>query len=420
MHDHHWRVRVVVRASELDRTGWVLDFHDVDAAMARVVEPYVGRFLNDVPPFDDVNPTRENSGAGARDTPRGGARRRPGARAPGRRLRGRAPGELHRRVGGAVRGRARLARGVARSAGQRARAAQDDLALRGGGLEHGAAAVGGARADRAVGEEQRVRRAGAGQSRALGHDVDEGRVRRGRRDRRSRAARQRAATTPEGSRPRAPLEARARLRRAATRDSSSAAAARTSSLASPVSAARAAAPPRTARPRAPGPRGRSRARRGAGPRRAGRAAAAASARAGARRDAADGGGRVQGRVAVLRRARRPCSRGRSAASPAVPSDHAACARTAASRIARAARAASRAPSRRRGGPRASWPPPGDRRARRVRASAASAFTADAERRPPERLDDGVALRPRRQLERAPAGARPPRRSARARARPRAP
>jgi 6-pyruvoyltetrahydropterin/6-carboxytetrahydropterin synthase len=60
VHEHAWEVRVVVRAHELDRTGWVLDFAVVDAALAEVVAPYRGVFLNDVAPFDDVNPTREN------------------------------------------------------------------------------------------------------------------------------------------------------------------------------------------------------------------------------------------------------------------------------------------------------------------------------------------------------------------------
>jgi 6-pyruvoyltetrahydropterin/6-carboxytetrahydropterin synthase len=60
VHEHKWRVRAVVTAHELDRTGWVLDFNVVDAALARVLAPYAGRFLNDVPPFQDVNPTREN------------------------------------------------------------------------------------------------------------------------------------------------------------------------------------------------------------------------------------------------------------------------------------------------------------------------------------------------------------------------
>jgi 6-pyruvoyltetrahydropterin/6-carboxytetrahydropterin synthase len=60
VHEHRWRVRAVVRARELDCTGWVLDFHEVDAALGAVAAPYRGVFLNDVMPFDDVNPTREN------------------------------------------------------------------------------------------------------------------------------------------------------------------------------------------------------------------------------------------------------------------------------------------------------------------------------------------------------------------------
>ena len=60
VHEHQWRVRVVVRARELDRTGWVLDFHVVDEALRTLIAPYRAAFLNDVPPFDDVNPTREN------------------------------------------------------------------------------------------------------------------------------------------------------------------------------------------------------------------------------------------------------------------------------------------------------------------------------------------------------------------------
>jgi 6-pyruvoyltetrahydropterin/6-carboxytetrahydropterin synthase len=60
VHEHRWRVRVVVQARELDATGWVLDFQAVDAALAALVAPYRDAFLNDVPPFDDVNPTREN------------------------------------------------------------------------------------------------------------------------------------------------------------------------------------------------------------------------------------------------------------------------------------------------------------------------------------------------------------------------
>jgi 6-pyruvoyltetrahydropterin/6-carboxytetrahydropterin synthase len=60
LHEHRWRVRAVVRAAQLDPTGWVLDFAVLAARLREVIGAYDGRFLNEIPPFDDVNPTREN------------------------------------------------------------------------------------------------------------------------------------------------------------------------------------------------------------------------------------------------------------------------------------------------------------------------------------------------------------------------
>ena len=61
MHDHRWRVRVVVRAAELDRYRAGCSTSTRSTRRSRAfLAPYAGTFLNDVPPFDDVNPTREN------------------------------------------------------------------------------------------------------------------------------------------------------------------------------------------------------------------------------------------------------------------------------------------------------------------------------------------------------------------------
>jgi 6-pyruvoyltetrahydropterin/6-carboxytetrahydropterin synthase len=60
VHGHRWRIRAVVRAAQLDATGWVLDFNLLSATLRALVAPYDGGFLNEVTPFDDVNPTREN------------------------------------------------------------------------------------------------------------------------------------------------------------------------------------------------------------------------------------------------------------------------------------------------------------------------------------------------------------------------
>jgi 6-pyruvoyltetrahydropterin/6-carboxytetrahydropterin synthase len=60
LHGHNWRIKAVVRARELDARGFVLDFNELGPALRALVEPYEHAFLNDIPPFDDVNPTAEN------------------------------------------------------------------------------------------------------------------------------------------------------------------------------------------------------------------------------------------------------------------------------------------------------------------------------------------------------------------------
>jgi 6-pyruvoyltetrahydropterin/6-carboxytetrahydropterin synthase len=60
LHGHNWRIKAVVRATELDAHGFVLDFAVLGAALRAAVEPYEHVFLNEVAPFDDVNPTAEN------------------------------------------------------------------------------------------------------------------------------------------------------------------------------------------------------------------------------------------------------------------------------------------------------------------------------------------------------------------------
>ena len=60
VHGHRLVVRAVVRADALDAVGWVLDFRAVEQALLALLAPWRGAFLNDLPPFDDVNPTREN------------------------------------------------------------------------------------------------------------------------------------------------------------------------------------------------------------------------------------------------------------------------------------------------------------------------------------------------------------------------
>lgn len=47
-------------AEELDDCGMVLDFHDLDALMAESIGPFDHRHINEVEPFDELNPSAEN------------------------------------------------------------------------------------------------------------------------------------------------------------------------------------------------------------------------------------------------------------------------------------------------------------------------------------------------------------------------
>ena len=60
LHGHNWRIKAVVQAKELHHSGWVLDFNELGATLRALVEPYEHVFLNEIAPFDDLNPTAEN------------------------------------------------------------------------------------------------------------------------------------------------------------------------------------------------------------------------------------------------------------------------------------------------------------------------------------------------------------------------
>lgn len=59
LHGHNYRVRVHLRATELDSLGMVLDFADLKAIMQQVVAPFDHHVINEIPPFDRRNTTAE-------------------------------------------------------------------------------------------------------------------------------------------------------------------------------------------------------------------------------------------------------------------------------------------------------------------------------------------------------------------------
>jgi 6-pyruvoyltetrahydropterin/6-carboxytetrahydropterin synthase len=60
LHGHNWRIVAVIRCRELDSRGMVVDFNDLGTELRRLVEPYEHVFLNEIRPYDDINPTAEN------------------------------------------------------------------------------------------------------------------------------------------------------------------------------------------------------------------------------------------------------------------------------------------------------------------------------------------------------------------------
>jgi queuosine biosynthesis protein QueD len=60
LHGHTWEVEVTVVGSELDDVGIVYDFKRLMSDVEHVLGPYDHNFLNEVPPFDRLNPTAEH------------------------------------------------------------------------------------------------------------------------------------------------------------------------------------------------------------------------------------------------------------------------------------------------------------------------------------------------------------------------
>jgi 6-pyruvoyltetrahydropterin/6-carboxytetrahydropterin synthase len=60
LHGHNWRVEVRVAAADLDELGMVMDFRELKEHLTGVLAGLDHTYLNEVKPFDAVNPTTEN------------------------------------------------------------------------------------------------------------------------------------------------------------------------------------------------------------------------------------------------------------------------------------------------------------------------------------------------------------------------
>lgn len=60
VHGHNYKVQMVVAGPQLDSTGLLLDFVEVRNNIRGIVDRLDHHFLNDLPPFDKLNPSAEN------------------------------------------------------------------------------------------------------------------------------------------------------------------------------------------------------------------------------------------------------------------------------------------------------------------------------------------------------------------------
>ncbi len=59
-HGHNWKVKVTVRATELDHLGMGIDFKSLKQVVNRVVDDLDHRDLNEHPTFKEKNPSSEH------------------------------------------------------------------------------------------------------------------------------------------------------------------------------------------------------------------------------------------------------------------------------------------------------------------------------------------------------------------------
>jgi len=60
LHGHNYRIQVTLQGAELDSSGLLVDFVQVKKLLQTVVDRVDHQFLNDLAPFDKLNPSAEN------------------------------------------------------------------------------------------------------------------------------------------------------------------------------------------------------------------------------------------------------------------------------------------------------------------------------------------------------------------------
>jgi 6-pyruvoyltetrahydropterin/6-carboxytetrahydropterin synthase len=60
LHGHNWKVEVTVGCTSLDEAGLVMDFRELKKHTGKVLDVLDHNFLNELAPFQSMNPSSEN------------------------------------------------------------------------------------------------------------------------------------------------------------------------------------------------------------------------------------------------------------------------------------------------------------------------------------------------------------------------
>lgn len=60
LHGHNWHVKLFVRCTELDELGLGIDYKIMKSELKAAIEKWDHYNLNDIEPFDKINPSSEN------------------------------------------------------------------------------------------------------------------------------------------------------------------------------------------------------------------------------------------------------------------------------------------------------------------------------------------------------------------------
>jgi 6-pyruvoyltetrahydropterin/6-carboxytetrahydropterin synthase len=60
LHGHNWKLEMEIKAHRLDELGMVIDFKRIKEIARAIGDRLDHRYLNEIAPFDDLNPTAEN------------------------------------------------------------------------------------------------------------------------------------------------------------------------------------------------------------------------------------------------------------------------------------------------------------------------------------------------------------------------